>query len=111
MAEAAEAFGSALRAVDFKDPVVPLYSNVSGARVESGKRARELAAMQITAPVLWTTEQRALLESGVFGACLEVGPGKTLRGFWKDSGAELPCHGAGTVVEIRALCTEVQEER
>ena len=103
IADAAEAFAPALEAVGFADPKIRLYSNVTGARVESGAEAKRLALLQITSPVRWVEEQAAMAGDGGFAACLEAGPGKVLRGFWKDSGSAIPCHGAGTVEDIAKI--------
>ena len=108
IADAAEAFKPALDAVEFADPKIPLYSNVTGKRVASGAEAKELALLQITSPVRWVAEQAAIAGDATaaavgFETCLEVGPGKVLRGFWKDSTSGIPCHGAGTVEDINKL--------
>ena len=105
LADAVEAFGPALEAVSFADPQIPLFSNVTGKRVESGAEAKKLALLQITSPVRWVDEQAAIIAelAGGFAACLETGPGKVLQGLWKDSGSEIPCHPAGTVEEIKNL--------
>jgi len=103
IADAAEAFKPTLDAVAFADPKIPLYSNVTGKRVESGAEAKRLALLQITRPVRWVEEQAALAADGGFDACLEVGPGKTLRGFWAEAVEGIPCHGAGTVEDVEKL--------
>jgi [acyl-carrier-protein] S-malonyltransferase len=102
IADAAEEFRPALEAVQFADPKVPLFSNVTGGRIESGAEAKRLALLQITSPVRWL-EQQAAIATFTAGPCLEVGPGKVLRGFWKDSGGAAACYGSGTVEDIKAL--------
>jgi [acyl-carrier-protein] S-malonyltransferase len=103
MSDAAEAFAPALEAARFADPKIPLYSNVTGKRVESGAEAKRLALLQVTAPVRWVNEQAAIGSAGGFDFCLEVGPGKVLRGFWKDTVVGIPCYGAGTVEEVEKI--------
>ncbi|WP_010253736.1 ACP S-malonyltransferase [Treponema primitia] len=102
MAEAADRFGPVLESITFKDPVIPLFSNVSGKEVRSGAEAQDLALKQITSPVRWIAEEHAIAALGIEIA-LETGPGKVLQGLWKDSGAELPGFPAGKVEEITAL--------
>ena len=99
MADSAQAFGPVLEAVTFRDPSVPLYSNVTGKLVSSGEEAKKLALLQITSPVRWVDEEAAIATAGI-EACLEAGPGKVLQGLWRDSGSELPCFTAGTVEDI-----------
>ncbi|MDR2618248.1 MAG: ACP S-malonyltransferase [Treponema sp.] len=103
MEEAALAFKPFLEKAAFRDPVLPLYSNVSGKQVHSGEEAKRLALAQITSPVRWTDEEKAIQEAGGFGACLETGPGAVLRGLWKDSGSPVPCYPAGTAEDIKKL--------
>ncbi|MCL2270646.1 MAG: ACP S-malonyltransferase [Treponema sp.] len=103
LANAAEAFGPVLETVEFNDPAIPLYSNVTGKIVASGAEAKRLALQQITCPVRWADEEAAINAAGGFTACLEVGPGKVLQGLWKDSGSALPCYTAGTAAEINEV--------
>ncbi|MDR0457211.1 MAG: ACP S-malonyltransferase [Treponema sp.] len=108
MADSVENFRPALEAVTFHDPLVPLYSNVTGKLVGSGEEAKRLALLQITSPVRWVEEEAAIASAGGFEACLEAGPGKVLQGLWKDSastvdGSEIPCYAAGTVEDIKKL--------
>jgi [acyl-carrier-protein] S-malonyltransferase len=102
IAGAAEAFRPALEAVPFKDPEIPLYSNVTGGEIKTGAEAKELALAQITGPVRWTAVEASILAGGL-EAALETGPGKVLQGLWKDSGAEFPCLPAGTLQDIEKL--------
>lgn len=106
IADAAREFAPVLEAARFDDPKVPLYSNVTGRRVESGAEAKRLALLQITSPVRWVQEQAALAadaQAAGFSCCLEVGPGKVLRGFWKDAGSGIPCHGAGSAGDVEKI--------
>jgi [acyl-carrier-protein] S-malonyltransferase len=102
MKEAAEAFAPALEKVSFKDPLIPIYSNVTGKQIKSGEEAKALALRQIVEAVRWTDEE-AEIASGNFDCLLETGPGKVLQGLWKDTGSEVPCYGAGTAAGIDEL--------
>jgi [acyl-carrier-protein] S-malonyltransferase len=99
---AAEKFRPLLEKTVFGDPLIPLYSNVTGKRVSSGEEAKKLALAQITRAVRWLDEERALNEAGV-DAALETGPGKVLQGLWKDSGSPIPCYPAGRREDIEGL--------
>jgi [acyl-carrier-protein] S-malonyltransferase len=105
IADAAEAFGPVLESVQFKDPRIPLYSNVTGKKISSGVEAKKLALAQITSPVRWIEEEAAIAAGAgsAIEACLEAGPGKVLQGLWRDSGSAIPCLAAGTVEEIEKL--------
>jgi len=102
MREAAEEFEACLDDVAFNDPVIPLFSNVSGAQVKSGAEAKALARRHILSGVRWTDEEAAIsrLEPELL---IETGPGKVLQGLWKDTGSPVPCCGAGTIEEINNL--------
>lgn len=102
MAEAAQSFAPVLEAAAFKNPAVPVYSNVTGKLISSGEEAKKLALLQITNPVRWTAEEAAIAQTGA-DACLEAGPGKVLQGLWKDSGSEIPIYGAGTMEDIAKI--------
>jgi [acyl-carrier-protein] S-malonyltransferase len=102
MAEAAAAFRPVLEAVPFKEPEIPLYSNVTGGEITGGAEAKELALAQITQPVCWTAVEASVAARGL-DAALETGPGKVLQGLWKDSGSDAPCLAAGTLGDIEEL--------
>jgi [acyl-carrier-protein] S-malonyltransferase len=102
IAGAVEIFGPVLAAADFKDPALPLFSNVSGGRVSSGAEAKALALRQITEPVRWTTEEKAIAALEI-DAVLETGPGKVLQGLWKDVETQIPSFPAGTAADIETL--------
>lgn len=114
MAEARSAFAEAVERVTFSDPVKPVYSNVTAGTVATGSAAKELCLDQLVSTVLWTTEERAILEDGA-DLLLEVGPGEVLQGLWKAVGksdAEWPadrCRGAGTLENIEAVARELEE--
>jgi [acyl-carrier-protein] S-malonyltransferase len=105
MKEAAEEFDGALDTIQFKDPALPLFSNVTGKQIESGEEAKALAHRHILEGVRWTDEEAALSFLRP-EALLEVGPGKVLQGLWKDTGSAIPCYAAGTAAEINELAKE-----
>jgi [acyl-carrier-protein] S-malonyltransferase len=98
--DAAEQFQPVLESVTFRDPVIPLYSNVSGGVLNTGAEAKQRALEQITKPVRWLDEERAIAAQQGIEGVLETGPGTVLRGLWKDAGSPLPCESAGTVAAI-----------
>ncbi|MDR2629344.1 MAG: ACP S-malonyltransferase [Spirochaetaceae bacterium] len=110
MSQAVEAFGPVLAATEFKNPSIPLFSNVSGSRISSGAEAKALALRQITCPVRWTTEEGAIAALDI-DAVLETGPGKVLQGLWKDVETGIPCFAAGTAADIETLAGWRLEEK
>jgi [acyl-carrier-protein] S-malonyltransferase len=99
MQSAADLFIPFLESVHFKNPCIPLYSNVTGKRITSGAEAMRLASPHITSPVRWTDEEASIIADG-FDAVFETGPGHTLAGLWKDTDSAVICRAAGTVQEI-----------
>lgn len=87
MQDAAVEFEKAIADVNFNDPKIKLFSNVTGKECVSGEEAKKSAVLHLTNPVLWTDEEDCLASvMKVDGfdkwAALEVGPGKVLSGLW-----------------------------
>ena len=104
MHKASEKFAPVLENIVFHNPIIPLYSNVTGSIVKSGEEAKKLALLHIVKAVRWVEEEKAILENN-FEMLLEVGPGKVLQGLWKETGSNIPCLSAGTVSDIDMLLT------
>ena len=102
MKQAAEEFNSFLDMVKYSDPLIPVFSNVSGKRITSGSEAKALSRRHILEGVRWTDEENsiALLEPEML---LETGPGRVLQGLWRQTKNDIPCYSAGTAAEINEL--------
>ncbi len=82
MKPAADMLAEVLGKLNFKDPSVPVVSNVTADYVTSGTTAKELLIKQMTSPVLWEDSIRKMAADG-FDSFIEVGPGKVLAGLIK----------------------------
>jgi len=102
IAEAAEDFKTVLNTINFNNPKITIFSNVTGKEISSGLQAKELAVKQITNPVRWTEEEEAITAFGI-DVCFETGPGKVLQGLWKETGSEIPIYAAGTAEDINKI--------
>ncbi len=102
LGEARAAFEEELEKHPFRDPGIPVYSNVTGKPIPGGAEARRLCGLQITSPVLWVDVERAVKDSG-FRRVLEAGPGTVLAGLWKALFPQEPCLPAGKAGEIASL--------
>jgi [acyl-carrier-protein] S-malonyltransferase len=88
MAEAGTRFAAELEKVTFRDPAIPVFSNVTGARILTGAEAKKNAVAHISNPVRWTIEESAIaafMAGANVADLVEVGPGKVLSGLWADS--------------------------
>ena len=98
LADAKKYFVEYISGLEFKDPIKPMYSNVTGKRVGSGVEAKELSGLQIVSPVKWVDIEVNILTEG-FDSPIEAGPGKVLTGFWKSASKEISCILTGTLEE------------
>lgn len=102
MAPARDAFVEFVSATVFSDPVIPVYSNVTGGLIPSGAEAKRLAVLQIVSPVRWIAEEMSIMQSG-FGRVIETGPGTVLSGLWKAVSPDKACLPCGTLDQIAAI--------
>ena len=111
MQKAADEFGKVLENVEFSDPKIHLFSNVTGKEVAKGSDAKSSAVLHLTHPVLWTDEEAVLaniisVEGGTDGwSVIEPGPGKVLSGLWGQtefgaSLASVPVNSADSVAAL-----------
>jgi [acyl-carrier-protein] S-malonyltransferase len=78
-----------LRNIQAQSPSVPVYSNVTGERMSGPGEIKEALIKQVTQPVLWQVDIENMIKDGA-GVFVEVGPGKSLSGFGKRIGPEIP---------------------
>jgi [acyl-carrier-protein] S-malonyltransferase len=111
MQKAADEFEKVLADVEFADPKIHLFSNVTGKEVVKGADAKASAVLHLTHPVLWTDEEAVLanivsVEGGVDSwSVIEPGPGKVLSGLWGQTefGASLASSPINTWESVSAL--------
>ncbi len=108
MQEARQVFDADLEAVHFNDPVIALYSNVSGETVKKGSRVKELCSQQIVSPVRWTKIMNHLVADYSGVPVVESGPNKVLSGLMRAVGVK--CLQAGTVESIESTMKEIQAD-
>jgi len=88
MAPAAAALRAALGKVVFKNPAVPVWSNVLGAPFPDATSIPALLEAQLTSPVLWQETLAGLVAAGSSGGAtaarlVELGPGGQIRAMVK----------------------------
>jgi [acyl-carrier-protein] S-malonyltransferase len=82
MEYARERFDPFLRACVFKEPQIPVVSNVDARILEAGSEIPDKLGRQICSPVLWRQSMERLIGAG-FSNFVEVGPKKVLRGLMR----------------------------
>lgn len=79
MDRAAKQLGEIVTRIDFREPVVPIVSNLTGRVSTSVDEVRRNVGNHMTRPVMWTNSVREMIDSGTT-TFVEVGPGNVLGG-------------------------------
>ncbi|MGB3590175.1 MAG: ACP S-malonyltransferase [Nonlabens sp.] len=82
MEPAREQLAAAIEKTSFKEPVCPIYQNVSTFAITSTDEIKTNLIYQLTAPVKWTHSIKNMMADGAT-EFIEVGPGKALQGIIK----------------------------
>jgi [acyl-carrier-protein] S-malonyltransferase len=103
MKTASNGLVEALSSVEFSDPHFAVYANVNGEGVTRADRAKELLLEQLSKPVRWTDEVRALADRFPDALFVEMGPGNVLVGLVKKIAPSLKTATCGTAAEVHKL--------
>lgn len=102
MEPAANGLRDKLAGTPFRDPAMPVVSNVTAEPVRSGEEARRLLVEQLTSPVLWSSSVATMLREGA-DRFVELGPGKVLCGLNKRNARGVPCASVGSPDDLESL--------
>ncbi|MEZ4414708.1 MAG: ACP S-malonyltransferase [Gemmatimonadota bacterium] len=105
MVPAQEGLRRHLEGLDFHDPRVPVFSNVTAAPVQGGADARARLVEQLTAPVRWAESVAAQVAHGA-DRFLELGPGSVLTGLGRRNAKGVPARAVGTAAELEEFLRE-----
>jgi len=94
MQPAAERLGPLLKEIEFRDPGLPVLTNVDASAAANGAAAREALIRQVVSPVRWRETVEALLQDGI-ESFVEVGPGKVLSGLVRGIRRDVTTYQAG----------------
>ena len=103
MAPAAAGLRTALDRAQFRDPSVPVWSNVTAEAVGDASSARDVLHRQLTSPVRWVEVVRNLAARFPGVTFVEMGPGAVLTGLVKRLAPDCKTMTCGTVAEVEAL--------
>ena len=82
MEPAREQLAAAIENTSFKQPICPIYQNVTASAVIDPSEIKKNLMAQLTAPVRWTqTIQQMIADGGT--EFIELGPGKVLQGLMR----------------------------
>lgn len=107
LAEAGAALRTELEGVNLEDPMMPYVTNVDASYVTEKSRVKDLLSRQVSSSVRWQQSMERLIADG-FDTFVEVGPGKTLKGFLRKIDPTVTCHSIGTVEEMRQVLSQLQ---
>lgn len=79
MQPAAEELAAGIESVTFREPVCPIYQNVTALPVTDPARIKDNLLAQLTSPVRWTQTVKNMIADGA-DRFIESGPGKVLQG-------------------------------
>ncbi len=99
---ARQRFAQVVEGFEFRDPVTPVYANVTGKRVTRGSDAKRLCVDQIVSSVQWVTEIDTLLGDGYL-RFVESGPGTVLTGLMRAFDTDARCVPGGTLKDVEAV--------
>jgi [acyl-carrier-protein] S-malonyltransferase len=110
MRPAREGMAPLLAATEFRDPRVPVVTNVDAAPVASGDAAREALVRQIDSPVRWVESILWMEEELGVEAFVEVGPGNVLSGLNRRIVKAARSTAITDPNHLRQLLAETEEE-
>ena len=103
MEVAAPGLAAALDATPPATPRFPVYANVTAEPVTDGARAGRLLLEQLTSPVRWTDEVRAIAQRHPDALYVEMGPGGVLTGLVRKIAPAVRTTTCGTAAEVESL--------
>jgi [acyl-carrier-protein] S-malonyltransferase len=103
MESAVPGLAEALEDASFTDPHFAVYANVNAEPVIHATRAKQLLLEQVSKPVRWSDEIRAIAEAHPGALCVEMGPGSVLTGLVKKIAPSLETVTCGTAAEVTML--------
>jgi [acyl-carrier-protein] S-malonyltransferase len=110
MRPAREGMAPLLAAADFRDPRVPVVTNVDATPVATGEAARRALVRQIDSPVRWLESVLRMEEELGVQTFVEVGPGNVLSGLNRRIVKAARATAISDPAHLRQLLEETEEE-
>jgi len=102
MEPAKNSLAQQINAIDFKDSIFPVYTNVEGMPETNSERLKELLIRQLTSAVLWTHTLNNMYDNGL-NHFVEVGSGSVLQGLVKRTLKGVELQGIGNYSDVENL--------
>lgn len=103
MESASRGLAQALDGTSFDDPHFAVYANVNAEPVLHADRAKELLLEQLSKPVRWSDEVRAMADRYPNALFVEMGPGNVLVGLVKKIASSVKTATCGTAAEVAQI--------
>lgn len=78
MAPAVPEYVATVNTIDFRAPAVPVWSTVTGGRLDTPEQIATALAEQLTAPVRWNSIVKEIIRTGDISLWIECGPRRVL---------------------------------
>jgi [acyl-carrier-protein] S-malonyltransferase len=108
MAPARDRLEADLAAVCFREPLLPVMTNVDAQAARSGDACRDALVRQVASPVRWLESMRALESHGV-DRVIELGPGATLAGLMRQIAPAVQRHAIEDPASLERALAGAQE--
>lgn len=102
MKPAQDRLETVLRETSFREPKCVFIPNVTAQKVSDPAVIRDLLAKQLTSPVQWVGTMATVRAEGIT-TCLEIGPGKVLKGLARKCQPELEVYNFGAASDFSTL--------
>ena len=90
---------------DFKNPLVPIISNVTASPQNKSEEIKKLLIKQIENPVRWRESIINMIDNGV-KSFIEIGPGKVLSGLVKRIDRNVKLNQVNNLIDIKNITND-----
>lgn len=109
MKPAGDALAAHFRTLSFSPMEVPVYFNCKGGPKSEGDAIPALLERQVQSSVYWEDTIRCMAADGIDTA-VEIGPGKTLSGFFKKTAPEIKTYHIDTAADFHNVVSALKGE-
>lgn len=109
MKPAGDALAAHFRTITFSPMALPVYFNCKGGPMETGDAIPALLERQVQSSVYWEDTVRRMEADGI-DTVVEIGPGKTLSGFFKKTAPDIKCYHIDTAADFHSVAAALKGE-